>query len=401
MAGPPAAIRAPSPAPIPASAGAAAAAAAMAAVAGARGAAAGGAAAGGAAAGRSAAAMRALEPKLQALHDGYLRTGVPGWGSASQYAAVSDSPPDRIIKFLRTRAEEQGWPESAISFGEMGAEEKLRLRVEDLQARDGGEEAEVTIIPPPDQRATNREADSGNSGQGQRQGGSGSGSSSRSATTAAKDSLGKSGREEEDEANVDGEDPGSPTQKRAAPSSATTTTSTAASTPGGGGGGGVGTPDEARSTRSKAKSAPSRPDGDRVKHFLKSIEDWCYERRKGWWLKKSPDAVAYDISDDNAIVMMIEADAPLLAKFYAWETEEMWTYLTEHCEVGVPCGSEQKGWPCLGSTIACPDKEIFADNKGIISRDELPSFMGRPGTSKVRDDFNNRQKNRECQAEYW
>lgn len=53
-----------------------------------------------------------------------------------------------------------------------------------------------------------------------------------------------------------------------------------------------------RSTRSKAKSAPSRPDGDRVKHFLKSVEGWKYEtKRQGWWLKKAPDALAYDLSN--------------------------------------------------------------------------------------------------------
>lgn len=74
---------------------------------------------------------------------------------------------------------------------------------------------------------------------------------------------------------------------------------------------------------------------------------------------------------DNAIVTMIEGDAPLLVRFYAWERQEMWTYLTEYCEVGVPCGSESKGWPCDGAAIVCPDKEIYADNEGIISRDEV------------------------------
>lgn len=43
----------------------------------------------------------------KALHDGYLNTGVPGWGTAYQYAAVSNSDPDRIMNFLRSRAEEQ------------------------------------------------------------------------------------------------------------------------------------------------------------------------------------------------------------------------------------------------------------------------------------------------------
>lgn len=53
-----------------------------------------------------------------------------------------------------------------------------------------------------------------------------------------------------------------------------------------------------RSTRSRAQSAPSRPDGDRVKHFLKTIEGWKYEKKKqGWWLKKAPDAMPYDLSD--------------------------------------------------------------------------------------------------------
>lgn len=37
---------------------------------------------------------------------------------------------------------------------------------------------------------------------------------------------------------------------------------------------------------------------DRVKHFLKSIEDWKYDKkRKGSWLKKAPDAMAYDLSE--------------------------------------------------------------------------------------------------------
>lgn len=111
--------------------------------------------------------------------------------------------------------------------------------------------------------------------------------------------------------------------------------------------------------------------------------------------------MAYDVSDDNEIVLMIEAREPLLAKFYSWEKQEMWTYLTEHCEVGIPCGSESKGWPFDGTAIVCPDKDIFADNGGVIPRDELPSFMGRPGSGKVRDAFNNWHKNRECKPEYW
>lgn len=78
---------------------------------------------------------------------------------------------------------------------------------------------------------------------------------------------------------------------------------------------------------------------------------------------------------------MIEADAPLLAKFYTWEKHEMWTYLTEHCEVGVPIGSEVKGWPCdglfetSGATIVCPDKTIFADNQGVIPVDEVRALL--------------------------
>lgn len=43
----------------------------------------------------------------QVLHDGYLRTGVPGWGNAYEYAAVSQTDPQSIMNFLRTRAEEQ------------------------------------------------------------------------------------------------------------------------------------------------------------------------------------------------------------------------------------------------------------------------------------------------------
>lgn len=140
-----------------------------------------------------------------------------------------------------------------------------------------------------------------------------------------------------------------------------------------------------RSTRSKAKSGPSRPDGDSVKNFLKNVEGWRYERKQGWWLKKAPDSVAYDLSDK----------------------QEMWTYVTEHCEVGVPCGSGSKGWPYVGpleaggAAIVCLDKGILPDNWGVIAPDQLVTFMARPGTRRVRDSFNNWQKNRERQAEYW
>lgn len=39
-------------------------------------------------------------PYVQALHDGFLETGVPGWGSASQYASVANSQPEKIVNFL-------------------------------------------------------------------------------------------------------------------------------------------------------------------------------------------------------------------------------------------------------------------------------------------------------------
>eukprot|EP00752_Nemacystus_decipiens_P013629 g12083.t4 len=154
-----------------------------------------------------------------------------------------------------------------------------------------------------------------------------------------------------------------------------------------------------RSTRSKAKSVPSRPDGDRVKHFLKSVEDWRYDR--GWRMKKSPDSEAYDVSDDYAIVTMIEGDAPLLARFYEWEKQEMWTFLTEHCEVGIPRGSEFKGWPCGRRVIVCPDKEIYADNDGAISRDELRDFMAQPMAKNVFDQFVKWLTKREPKPQYW
>lgn len=51
----------------------------------------------------------------QVLHDGYLRTGVPGWGTAYEYAAVSQTDPQSIMNFLRTRAEEQ-----VLGYGESG-----------------------------------------------------------------------------------------------------------------------------------------------------------------------------------------------------------------------------------------------------------------------------------------
>lgn len=46
----------------------------------------------------------------QALHDGYLQTGVPGWGTAYQYATVSQTDPQGIINFLSSRLQEQVWP---------------------------------------------------------------------------------------------------------------------------------------------------------------------------------------------------------------------------------------------------------------------------------------------------
>ena len=74
-------------------------------------------------------------------------------------------------------------------------------------------------------------------------------------------------------------------------------------------------------------------------------------------------------------MMMIEGNAPLLARFYAWEKQEIWTFLTEHCEVGVPFGSESKGWPNDGASIVCPDKDILSDNERVISRDEVRSVL--------------------------
>ncbi|CAM9634187.1 unnamed protein product, partial [Scytosiphon promiscuus] len=44
---------------------------------------------------------------LQALHEGYLASGVPGWGTAYQYTSVCESDPDRIVTFLTSRANEQ------------------------------------------------------------------------------------------------------------------------------------------------------------------------------------------------------------------------------------------------------------------------------------------------------
>lgn len=84
-----------------------------------------------------------------------------------------------------------------------------------------------------------------------------------------------------------------------------------------------------------------------------------------------------NLRQDNEIVTMIENDKPLLTKFHAWQKQEMWTYVTEHCEVGVPCGSGSKGWPYVGpleaggAAIVCLDKGILPDNWGVIAPDQV------------------------------
>eukprot|EP00752_Nemacystus_decipiens_P013628 g12083.t3 len=337
----------------------------------------------------------------------------------------------RVAREKRRLAEEQA---------RIAQEEEARIQKALEDAAQAGV-GEVTIIPPPGRRTASREGENRNNGlsqgQGQHQGGSGTGSAARasaeesrsaetdksaaacSAETDATASKAKGqndslcvrkrarGAEEKDQGagNNDGAHPSSPS----IPSSQTTSSqqqTTSASDPFPRPGGemarrntAVGTADKARSTRSKAKSVPSRPDGDRVKHFLKSVEDWRYDR--GWRMKKSPDSEAYDVSDDYAIVTMIEGDAPLLARFYEWEKQEMWTFLTEHCEVGIPRGSEFKGWPCGRRVIVCPDKEIYADNDGAISRDELRDFMAQPMAKNVFDQFVKWLTKREPKPQYW
>lgn len=54
----------------------------------------------------------------QALHEGYLASGVPGWGTAYQYTSVCESDPDRIVTFLTSRAREQA--QQAQQYAEVG-----------------------------------------------------------------------------------------------------------------------------------------------------------------------------------------------------------------------------------------------------------------------------------------
>ncbi|CAN0053252.1 unnamed protein product, partial [Scytosiphon promiscuus] len=48
-----------------------------------------------------------LPPELKVLHEGFLATGVQGWGNARQYATVCETHPDRVTDFLRVTDQEQ------------------------------------------------------------------------------------------------------------------------------------------------------------------------------------------------------------------------------------------------------------------------------------------------------